>query len=72
MTCGRRKALSVTEQSVPVKNKQRTFSLAQREQLQTPRPGLGERTFEVPADFGSVDAERIAQLAEDSVAMCLS
>jgi crotonobetainyl-CoA:carnitine CoA-transferase CaiB-like acyl-CoA transferase len=36
-----------------------------------PDPGLGEHTFEVLADYG-VAPERIAQLAEDGVVMCLS
>jgi crotonobetainyl-CoA:carnitine CoA-transferase CaiB-like acyl-CoA transferase len=35
-----------------------------------PEPGLGEHTFEVLADYGIAD-ERIAQLAEDGVVMCL-
>ena len=36
-----------------------------------PDPGLGEHTFEVLADYG-IAPERIAQLAEDGVVMCLS
>jgi crotonobetainyl-CoA:carnitine CoA-transferase CaiB-like acyl-CoA transferase len=35
-----------------------------------PEPGLGEHTFEVLADFG-IAGERIAQLADDGVVMCL-
>jgi crotonobetainyl-CoA:carnitine CoA-transferase CaiB-like acyl-CoA transferase len=36
-----------------------------------PDPGLGEHTFEVLADYG-IAPDRIAQLAEDGVVMCLS
>jgi crotonobetainyl-CoA:carnitine CoA-transferase CaiB-like acyl-CoA transferase len=36
-----------------------------------PEPGLGEHSFEVLADFG-IDPERIAQLADSGVVMCLS
>ena len=36
-----------------------------------PEPGLGEHSFEVLADYG-IDGERIAQLADAGVVMCLS
>ncbi len=36
-----------------------------------PDPGLGEHTFEVLADYG-IAPDRIAQLSEDGVVMCLS
>jgi len=36
-----------------------------------PDPGLGEHTFEVLADYG-IAPERIAELADDGVVMCLS